>query len=492
MTSIPRAEDAAIPAVATSSSALAAPVEAAALSSKATYLSLLVFYLPLGFSGLMMTLDLPVVVGVLNRFPNANTSVAALSVAFSLALVYEASHISMIDLSTTLSGDLRTFRMLRRFYVVMAAVLLAIASAIAFSPLYDVIVRGVMNIPPDVAEAARPAVWAFLLWPVPIGWRRLCQGALIKHGHPKPVGAGGIVRLAALLLSLVFFGWFGTSVVRIEPAAIGVLSMLVSVTAESLAVQGWTVRIMRTMPETTPGKPAPTWADIRRFFFPLSATAIMSTLVQPVIRAGIASAAALWAVSADKNGQAAAATLAVASYQTAWSLAFLAFGPTLSMTQASIAWNGSQDPVVRLKGPRVILWSGVALAGMMALFGFTPLSQLLFGTLIEAPPQTAQMAAEVARWLVPMPILHAASFMLRGKLIALHRPGAVRRAQFIDLLAVIIVIQLAVNPSSPFAAMLHGASAAPLAAIAYNLMLCVDIAILMLSLRGRHKSIPPA
>src|SRR3954463_1159740 len=83
-----------------------------------SYRTLLLFYLPLGFSGLMMTLDLPVVNAVLNRFPDPNTSVAALRVAFSLALVYEASHISMIDVSTALSADLRVFRMLRRFYLV--------------------------------------------------------------------------------------------------------------------------------------------------------------------------------------------------------------------------------------------------------------------------------------------------------------------------------------------------------------------------------------
>jgi hypothetical protein len=157
MTSVTRAEETASNITVTPSEApeLAAPVDQAIAtpSYAASYLSLLLFYLPLGFSGIMMTLDLPIVNGVLNRFPNPNTSVAALSVAFSLALVYEASHISMIDLSTALSTDQRTFRMLQRFYVIMAGVLLVGASIIAFSPLYDLIVRGVMNIPPEVAEA---------------------------------------------------------------------------------------------------------------------------------------------------------------------------------------------------------------------------------------------------------------------------------------------------------------------------------------------------
>lgn len=446
-----------------------------------SYLTLLLFYLPLGFSGLMMTLDLPVVNAVLNRFPNPDTSVAALRVAFSLALVYEASHISMIDVSTTLSADLRVFRMLRRFYLVMAAGLLALAAIIVFSPVYDLIVRDVMNIPPEVARAARPASIVFLLWPIPIGWRRLYQGALIKHGHPKPVGAGGLVRLGSLAVALLFFGWLGTSVIKIEPAAIAVLAMLVSVTAEAVAVHNWTARVLRTMPETTPGKPAPTYRELWRFVFPLSGTAIMSTLVQPVLTAGIASAAVVWA---SPNGS----VVAVASYAIAWSMAFLVFGPTLSMTQASIAWNSSPDPQVRERGPRLIVGLGLGLAVLMTLATFTPFAYWLFKTLLNAPEQTATMAAVVARFLIPMPLLHAASFMLRGKLIARHEPKVVRRAQFIDLVALLIIMQLALSNFSPLAGLLHGAPAAPLAAVAYNLMLCVDICVLLLSLRGVNRT----
>jgi hypothetical protein len=259
--------------------------------------------------------------------------------------------------------------------------------------------------------------------------------------------------------------------------------MLVSVTAEALAVQGWTSRLVRTMPDSIPGKPPPTWADIRRFFFPLSGTAIMSTLVQPIMRAGIASAAVAWAVTPNDGDVA----LAVAAYQTAWSMAFLAFGPTLSMTQASIAWSGSPSPVVRERGPRVIMGVGLGLGALMALFAFTPLSEWIFSTIIQSPPQTAHLAAEVARWLVPMPVLHSASFMLRGRLIAMHNPQAVRRAQLVDLISVLVIVQLAVAPFSPLPTLLHGASAAPVAAIAYNLMLCVDIGILLLSLR-RHRA----
>jgi hypothetical protein len=442
--------------------------------AQASYLSLLLFYLPLGFSGLMMLLDLPIVNAVLTRLPDPDTSLAAMRVAFSLALVYESSHISMIDLSTALSTDLRTFRMLRRFYVIVAAVLLVVASVIAFSPLYDLIVRGAMNIPPNVAEAARPAVWAFLLWPLPIGWRRLHQGALIRHGQPRPVGAGSLVRLTSLVAGLALFSWLGASVAKLEPAAIAVLAMVVSVTMEAVAVHKWTARVLRTMPELAADTHTLTYGDLWRFFLPLSTTAMMSTLVNPVLTAGISTAAIVWASSGGS-------VQAVAGYALAWSMAFLVFGPTLSMTQASIAWYSSSDPQVRKRGPLVIIGVGVGLALLMAVASFTPTTYLLFTTLLSAPPETAAVAVEVARWLVPMPILHSVSFALRGRMIADHRPQVVRRAQLVDLLFLLMVIVLATN--GPGAALLHGAPAAPLATIAYNLMITVDILVLAFHLR---------
>jgi len=116
----------------------------------------------------------------------------------------------------------------------------------------------------------------------------------------------------------------------------------------------------------------------------------------------------------------------------------------------------------------------------MALATFSPFSHWLFTTIIQAPPLTAASAVDVAHWLVPMPILHAFSFMLRGRLIAKGNPRAVRRAQLIDLIAIVVIIQLATN--GPLVEILKGAPAAPLAALAYNVMLVVDIIILRISL----------
>src|SRR5437762_12762508 len=121
-----------------------------------SYRLLLGFLAPLLVTGAMMTLDQPFVNAVLTRLPGAEVALAALVVAFSLALVYEAPHITMTEVGTALATTRQALSLLRRFYGVLALVLLVGGCAVVASPLYDALVRGLMSIPPGVADAARP------------------------------------------------------------------------------------------------------------------------------------------------------------------------------------------------------------------------------------------------------------------------------------------------------------------------------------------------
>src|SRR5215212_7698967 len=123
-----------------------------------SYRSLLVFLAPLVFTGVMMTTDTPVVNAALTRLPGAQEALAGLVVAFSLALVYEAPHVSMIEVATALATTRQALGLLRRFYGVLALALGAVAAGVVFSPLYGALVQGVLGIPPGVAALARPAL----------------------------------------------------------------------------------------------------------------------------------------------------------------------------------------------------------------------------------------------------------------------------------------------------------------------------------------------
>ena len=271
----------------------------AAAAAPPSYRSLLVFLAPLVFTGVMMVMDTNVVNAALTRLPGPQEALAALVVAFSLALVYEAPHVTMIEVATALATTRQALGLLRRFYGVLALVLGLGAAVIVLSPLYDGLVRGVMCIPPGVAQAAQPALAVFLLWPVPIGWRRLHQGALIRHGHSRAVGAGAGVRILTLGGSLAALLWLFAG--TLGGGTIGALAMLVSVTAEAVYTDLAARRLLRALPDAPPttapaaAKPALSRGRLSVFRMVVPASGQKTSQRAPSVsgaRAGVAGSAA--------------------------------------------------------------------------------------------------------------------------------------------------------------------------------------------------------
>ena len=96
------------------------------------YRRLAIFVAPLVFTGLMMTTDTPIANAAMARLPHAQESLAALVIAFSLALVYEAPHIMMIEAGTTLATNRQALSLLRRFYGRLALVVGVVGRRLSF------------------------------------------------------------------------------------------------------------------------------------------------------------------------------------------------------------------------------------------------------------------------------------------------------------------------------------------------------------------------
>ena len=84
----------------------------------------------------------------------------------------------------------------------------------------------------------------------------------------------------------------------------------------------------------------------------------------------------------------------------------------------------------------------------------------------------------------PTPKMSAAECEVLSSDEAAGHPAVVRRSQMIDIGALFLLVLVATGAAAP---LLQGAPAAPFAVLAYNLMLCVDIAVLLLSLRGLRR-----
>ena len=196
-------------------------------SSVTTQRQILLFWLPLAASWLLMGAEVPVLQAAIARLADVETQLAAFGIVMSLEIAIESPVIMLLATSTALCTSARNYLTLRRFMIWINVVATAVALLVAFTPLYDFIVRSLMRIPSNIADAAQPGMGIMTLWTAAIGVRRFYQGVMIRHGQTRSVGFGTVARLISSggtgILLAVFTGLPGVYVGSIALMA-GVLT----------------------------------------------------------------------------------------------------------------------------------------------------------------------------------------------------------------------------------------------------------------------------
>jgi hypothetical protein len=190
-------------------------------------------WVPLAASIVMMVLEPSIINIGLGRTINAELALAAYGVAFSLALLVEAPILMLLDASVARASDREAFALIRRFSLGLGLVVTAVGLVLSFTPLYDVIVLDLMNIPVDVAGRARPTLQILSFWSLPIAWRRAHQGVLIRNGRTAVITAATGVRLVTLAGAL--FG--GLYILPDRGAVVAGIAMDISVVTVQMGVQ---------------------------------------------------------------------------------------------------------------------------------------------------------------------------------------------------------------------------------------------------------------
>ncbi|NNE43819.1 MAG: hypothetical protein HKN12_06405, partial [Gemmatimonadetes bacterium] len=111
---------------------------------------------PLAASWLMMGFDLPAVSATMARLPDPEISLAAYGgIVFPLSLLIEAPIIMLLSASTALTRDWDAYRKLRRFMLASGGALTLLHLAVAVTPLFDLVVVGLLQAPEPIREPAR-------------------------------------------------------------------------------------------------------------------------------------------------------------------------------------------------------------------------------------------------------------------------------------------------------------------------------------------------
>jgi hypothetical protein len=151
---------------------------------------------PLAASWLLMGAELPALSAVVARLADPQINLAAYGgVVFPLALIIESPVIMLLAASTALSKDWPSYQKLRRFMMATGAGLTILHLLIAFTPLYYVVVEGILGAPAEIVAPARIGLMIMTPWTWAIAYRRFNQGVLIRFGHSRTVGIGTVVRL---------------------------------------------------------------------------------------------------------------------------------------------------------------------------------------------------------------------------------------------------------------------------------------------------------
>lgn len=370
---------------------------------------------PLAFSWLLMSVEGPAQSAVVARLAHAEINLAAWGgIVYPLALIIEAPIIMLLPASTALSRDWDSYVKLRRFMLVAGALLTALHVLVAFTPLYDVVVRGIMDAPEEIIAPGRIGLMLMTPWTWSIAFRRFNQGVLIRFGHSRAVGVGTLIRLSADALVLAVGYWLRLSpgiVVAAGAVATGVL-------AEALYA-GLRVRpVLRDelRPARSVAQPL-TFGVFVAFYVPLVLTSVIQMFGPPLGSA---------AMSRMPEALASLAVWPVLS-----GLIFILRSGGIAFTEVVVALLDEPRSMPALRRFAALLAFGGTAA--LLVIAATPLARFWFETLSALPEHLTDLA-RYGLWLaLPLPALAALQSWFQGALVNARRTRGVTEAVALSL-----------------------------------------------------------
>jgi hypothetical protein len=381
---------------------------------------------PLAASWLLMGCELPLVSAVMARLPDPVTSLAAYGgVVFPLSLMIEAPIIMMLSASTALSRDRPSYLLLRRFALWTAAGLTALHLAVAFTPLFEVVVGGLMHAPQGIHAAARRGLQIMTPWTLSIAYRRLQQGVMIRFGRSRAIGIGTAVRLGANAAVL----GLGSLATTLPGIVVGTLAVATGVMSEALYA-GLVARSIHRgslPPAPVAGEPL-TLPAFLRFYLPLAATPLLTFFAMPLCSAGM--------------GRMPRTVESLATWPVLNGFVFTLRSMGFALNEVVVAMLDHPGAVPALRRFTGLLATAVTSLAIVA--AATPIGTVWFAR-VSALPAALVSLATTGLWLAaPMPALSALQSLYQGAAVHSRRTRAITESVVAALAATAVVLGIGV------------------------------------------------
>lgn len=385
---------------------------------------------PLAASWAFMGIELPLVSAVMARLADPEVHLAAYGgFVFPVSLIIEAPIIMLLAASTALGKDLASYRLMHRFMMVSGALLTALHAALAFTPLFDLVLVPLLDPPAAMIEPARIGLRIMLPWTWTIAYRRFHQGLLIRFGHSGAVGVGTGVRLATV--SSIAFA--GLALGGYDGVVVATTAIAAGVTAEAIYTGLRTRSVVRgPLAQAATVTPALDRRAFAGFYVPLALTSLLLLLVQPMGAAAIS--------------RMPEALASLAAWPVVNGLLFLFRSVGYAYAEVVVALMDEPEADVTLRRFTVLLAAVIAIATLT--IAATPLAELWFGTLSGLPPRLVELARH-AFWIglawAPLDVYRN---YLQGRLVYARRTRGISESVgvFLAVSASLLVAGVALQP----------------------------------------------
>ncbi len=374
---------------------------------------------PLAASWLFMSIEQPLVGAVIARQVDPTVHLAALGgLVFPLALVIEAPIIMLLAASTALSKDRQAYRLIYRFMMIAGFLLTLLHALLAFTPLFDLVIVGLLNPPAEVVEPARWGLMIMLPFTWSIAYRRFHQGLLIRHGRSLSVSVGTVIRLVALVTGVLVGLWLG-----LPGIVVGTMGIAAGVLTEAAFI-GWRVRPIVTGKLLEEPETPLTWAAFAHFYTPLALTSLLLLAVQPLGSAALS--------------RMPEALASLAAWPVLASFIFLFRGLGMAYNEVVVAmlekrgaWGSLRRFSLLLAFGMTALLSGVALS---------PLARGFFGGVMGLEPQLAALAGSGLLLALVWPALTVYQSLYQGVLVHSGKTQTITHSVVLSLLTSVLLL----------------------------------------------------
>lgn len=376
---------------------------------------------PLAAGWVLMTLELTVFVALVARMPQPDVQLAAWGIVFALSTLVQAPSAALLPTATALVRDRLSLAALFRYALVVIGGLTLIHALVALTPLYHVIVTGVMDVPAAAAEAARPALLLMLPWTLGTGLRRFWHGVMIRAGRTRIVISGAALRLA-VGTSIMLLGAHGD---WLPGAQLAALAIIAAVLSEALYTRLRFTAVKRDeVPTGEPGRPLLAFKRFMAFFAPLVLTTVLTMVTQTLVTVVL--------------GRMPLPLESLAVWPVLLSLLVILQSPGIAFTEVVISLLERPGATKLL---RDVAWAATAaITLLLALLAATPLAALWFERVSALSPELTGLAV-TGLWLgLCIPGLRLLTSWYQGAIIAGEKTRAVFESVLVFLATAVVVL----------------------------------------------------